>query len=113
MNYFVQKNRNFLPPRETLFAKLPAKVSLLAIGILFFAVLVVFLVGLRDAGFFLTRVLGVVGLGLGIYVLRNAIRVSVSSKPRLAFINLADHVIQKWNIRPVRRVNIAARWPFA
>lgn len=60
------------------FAELPAKVSLLAIGILLFVALVGFFVGLRYMGFFLTCFLGVVGLGFGVYALRNAVSLGLA-----------------------------------
>jgi hypothetical protein len=60
------------------FAELPAKVSLLAIGLIFFVGLVLFVVALRFFGFTLTCFLATAILVFVIYALRNAVSLGLS-----------------------------------
>jgi hypothetical protein len=61
------------------FAELPVKVSLWAIAILFFVLLVIFIAGLRYLGFYLTCIFGAVLLAFGIYALRNLVSLGLAN----------------------------------
>ena len=60
------------------FAELPVKVSLFAIAILIFALLVMFIGALRMFGFFMTCFFGAALLGFGIYALRNLVSLGLA-----------------------------------
>src|ERR1017187_10957138 len=60
------------------FAELPVKVSLLAIAILLFAALFLFIGALRMFGFFMTCFFGAALLRFGIYALRNLVSLGLA-----------------------------------
>jgi hypothetical protein len=60
------------------FAELPVKVNLLAIALLLFALLVMFIGALRIFGFFMTCFFGVAFLAFGVYALRNLVSLGLA-----------------------------------